>query len=370
MIKNIITGYYGMQNIGDDAFCIVSEWYLRNMFNLKNLQYTASNLPDMLYKDTTTAYKNFNHINRAIYSAKILISRWNMIYVGGSTFFQKYGTIFDPRRMYKFKSDKKCNLIGIGVSIGPFKNNTHYEDIKDYLSYFKYLSVRDKESYSIAKEMNLKCNPVQAFDLAVLLPEVYKIEKKENKSNNKVLGVSLCHYERYVNGDLEKERLREEKSLKILRKFVQRNKDYKIKLFVFNGNKEVGDNEITNKFYEELRKYCYIEIVNYTSNIKEFMLEMLECSIFYGIRLHSQIFAYSLNIPFLSVEYHKKCSEFLNYIEYEEEFRIGDNQIDEEEICEKLEKVFDKNELYKLKLEQAKNLALLNFTELKKINLI
>jgi polysaccharide pyruvyl transferase WcaK-like protein len=340
------------------------------MFNLKDIQYTASNLPNMLYTDTTTAYKNFNHINRAIYSAKILMGRWNMIYVGGSTFFQKYGTIFDPRRMYKFRSNKKCNLIGIGISIGPFKDNTHYEDIKDYLSYFKYLSVRDKESYDIAKKMNLKCNTIQAFDLAVLLPKVYGIESKESKANNKVLGVSLCYYERYVKGDLRKEKLREEKSLKLLIKFAQRNKEYKIKLFIFNGNKGVGDSQITYKFYEQLKGYCKVEIINYTSDLKKFMMEMLECSIFYGIRLHSQIFAYSLNIPFLSVEYHKKCSEFLNYIKYEKEFRIGDNDLGEEEICKKLEELLGKKEIYKLKLEQAKELALLNFTELKKLDLI
>ncbi len=49
------------------------------------------------------------------------------------------------------------------------------------------------------------------FDPAILIKDVYpSLKEKKNKVNNKVkLGISLCHYERYVGGDLEKEKERE-----------------------------------------------------------------------------------------------------------------------------------------------------------------
>lgn len=54
--------------------------------------------------------------------------------------------------------------------------------------------------------------------------------------------------------------------------------------------------------------------------------ELSKCNFILGTRLHAGIIAYALNIPFMLVEYHPKCTEFLNTINHKYRYRIHDSK--------------------------------------------
>ena len=114
--------------------------------------------------------------------------------------------------------------------------------------------------------------------------------------------------------------------LLFINKIIQNDDNVQeIILFVFNGNEENGDLEITNRFIKELSQLnIEITIVDYTSDTERFVSQFNKCDFILGVRLHSAILAYALKIPFILIEYHPKCTDFLNTIDYHYRFDLND----------------------------------------------
>jgi polysaccharide pyruvyl transferase WcaK-like protein len=230
--------------------------------------------------------------------------------------------------MFLLAKYKLINLGAIGVSIGPFTTDEEHRYISKVLKDFKFLILRDKSSYDIAIKMNLPYKPVLAADLAFLLPETIKDLdlKMDKKKPQKLLGVSLCHYERYSSKNLENEERRESEILKVLNE-LKKNLEIKFRFFIMNGNSDTGDKEVTNNIVERLElEPDRFEIKKYNTDTLQTVADIHDCNVMFTVRLHGAIFAASQNIPSLLIEYHKKCSDYLTDIGVAEEWRIGDMQ--------------------------------------------
>ena len=147
--------------------------------------------------------------------------------------------------------------------------------------------------------------------------------------------------------------------------FCSRLNNIKIKIFLFNANNEKGDKEITEETY---RRLSYIEnsdvqVVPYNSNPIKTWEELSKCDAFFGVRLHSGIFSYVAQIPFGLIEYHRKCTDFLNEIKYNSAYRIPSEMRDPVEVAEIVCKLMDGNIFYSMPLEKAQSLALNNFNK-------
>lgn len=327
MNKKVIyfKGFYGYKNLGDDIFCVTADWLTNNLWQDKRAIIIGDNLPILSKKSLIINTKN-RSLRKVL---EILISLYvdNIIYFGGSVFHSKSNKFLDIKRIYSYP--KFANKIStIGTSIGPFKSQEDYNFICGFLNGFKFLTLRDESSIQIAKEMKLK-NSIFSFDIAILTDDVYpglKVSKEFNSEKIRI-GVSLCHYERYVGGSILIEKERENAVLEFLIKFVESNKNIdEIVFFVFNGNSKNGDIEITSDFNDIISRKISTRIVNYSSNTESILKEIKECDAFFGMRLHSGILAYALDVPFMLVEYHTKCTEFLNTINHN--FRFIESSIE------------------------------------------
>ena len=205
-MKVIFDGYYGVRNSGDDAFVEVAAWGSQKYWNFIDRVFIAPELPLI-----TTPSKNlYAHKNIFTFIKSIHDVMFSDLFVsaGGSVFIgnlsaKELRTYALLKKQMKWKGKTGA----IGVSIGPFKNNYSEKKTIEYLKTLDFLALRDNASYEMALSYNLPFNPVRAFDLAALLPEIYSF-KKENLNQDIIIGVSVCNYESYINGDISKEKRR------------------------------------------------------------------------------------------------------------------------------------------------------------------
>lgn len=362
--KILFSGYYGHQNLGDDVFCLISRWGAKKYWNEENVSYLSKTGPTN--KDFGMDYvlpnKSSNRIMDYFWQYKSIISTKINILAGGSILHSKYN-IISPQHLIFFLARLKLRKVGaIGVSIGPFKSEKDYQYIKKQLNFFSFLIIRDKSSYDIAISMNLPYKPVLSSDLAYLLSNVYYKEPIETTNDKKVLGISLCPCKNTISKNLKNEEDRYEKIFKTLKLLC--NSNIYFKFFIINGN-ENGDFEITNNMINKLQlEDSNFEIINYNEDIMQTIHILSSCDAVLSVRLHGAILSSVVNVPSLLVKYHTKCTDYLNDMDIDLKWRIGDINDEPEELKIKIEKLFltSSKDFYKNKSKLLK-LAELNFSQ-------
>lgn len=325
MKKIYFKGYYGFKNLGDDIFCATADWICNNLWKDKKAIFLGRDLPAVSKNSVKIGIRNY-WLRKLIELFLVLGSDY-IVYFGGSLFSRVSG-LRDIKYMLGKCSIFYPKLGTVGTSVGPFSNEKDYNSIRHFLSKFKFITVRDFASLKVINRMEIGSSASFSFDLAILVNDVFRPLKSKGKRdfNGKFkIAVSLCHYERYIGGDVKKEEEREESILGFIGSLIDKYRNIEeILFFEFNGNVDNGDSEISTQFYEIISHKIKSRIVHYTPETKEFIRELNECDFLIGIRLHSGILAYALNIPFMLVEYHAKCSEFLDTINHNYRFDVKD----------------------------------------------
>jgi polysaccharide pyruvyl transferase WcaK-like protein len=371
-------GYYGYKNVGDDVFCVIAEWGSKKYWKAGNISFMAQELPD-LHGSAKSVIPRNNIFpgQKTVCKALATLTAKNYIYFGGSTLHSPQSKFVEILGNATIKRLFDKRISAIGVSIGPFKSVRSELAIKSLLKKMDYIAVRDKKSFEILMQMNIKVATVKSFDPAVLMLDMLadrqKVDAAEGKfqENNrrKILGVSLCYFEQYSGGDLKREKYRMETIKHVVKKF--NNHGVLIRFFEFNGHSEFGDKEAIDEVARSLGEAPGLEIISYDSNPEKIFRKLTECDAVLGIRLHSAILAYTADIPFMLVEYHRKCSDFMDEIDYSDEHRIGDAVDSSDEIFRKLEQLLEypkDKKPWGLPLAEARILALKNFTEAPFVN--
>ncbi|MGY0652466.1 polysaccharide pyruvyl transferase family protein [Luteimonas sp. A537] len=317
-MTTVLTGYYGAFNTGDDAFCEVAAWGVTKLLKQAKPLFFARSLPIInTPADVFYPYDGYLSFARAV--SFILRSSY-FISAGGSTFHSSL-SLTDPRTYAKLKKDLHVagKTAAIGISLGPYKDSAAEKSTINYLRSLDYLALRDARSFEIASSYDLPRPPVLAFDLAALLPAIYgdKTQCCVLQQPEKVVGVAACYYERYSGGSLEQE---EERFTFLKDSLVQLKKDYsgplRFRLFIFNGHPEFGDEEITRRLAHAIGGES-IEIIKYSPVVRETYRLVQECDVMVSIRLHAAVFACFAQTAFFLLEYHQKCTDFLDDVGFQ-----------------------------------------------------
>ena len=356
-----------MQNSGDDAFCEVAAWGASKYWNAKENLFFSSSIPKMVnsgnFYSPHANYRNFIRAIKDIFASDVFVS------AGGSTFHSKL-KITDLRSYAKAKKyiPHRGKIGAIGISLGPYKNLEAEKSTKAYLRKLDFLALRDQRSYEIAQSYNLSTTPILAFDLAALLPQIHplRIEShKEGRDEIKIIGISLCNYESYTNGDKTKEKNRNDFILNILKRLMK-NKNILFRFFIFNGNKIYGDEKLTNDSIGELlqcTKFSY-EIIPYLGDVGATYTKINECDFIISTRLHASIFACYGGTPFILLEYHRKCTDFLNDVGHNQIYRVNDGDVSITSVCSAIDNILGNGKYQEPKfIKETRARALLNFTE-------
>lgn len=359
----LFTGYYGQKNTGDDAFVEVSAWGAKNFWLKNELKYLArkKNLP----VSSAEKYKGYPFSIPKTYSfqSELLLSKTDfLVSAGGSTIHSKLPANNIKAKAVEMKKNNKGLQIGaIGVSIGPFKTLEDEKAVERYLQSIDFLAVRDQNSYDFASSLNLPYFPVNSFDLAALLPDIYQNNKTE-KNNKKTIGISVCPVESISDIKNFKREEKRNAMLVDLLKTLDKEDDVHFKFVVFNGHERIGDREITYQTAAKASLKSY-EIIEYQQRTELMWNEIATCDFVITTRLHAAIFSCFSDVPFMLNEYHQKCPNFLETVGYCQEYRLYNSEYNIKEKADQILEVIN-TKMYQppVHVEKMKDRALLNFT--------
>jgi|SRR5690554_250325 len=366
MKQIIFNGFYGYKNTGDDAFLEIAAWGNRFYWNNYSPAYfTGENLPT-LQTPIQKVYR-LGTSNKIFQKASVFEKSLKCDYfinAGGSVLskISPLGNIAVANKANLF--NQKLQHGAIGVSIGPFTSSKDEKGVIEYLKKLKFLALRDTQSYQYAKSLSLDYNPINAFDLAALLPMCYQdIDSPIHTTSSKTIGVSVCNYERYYKGDVINEKRRND-FVKDTLALLSKNKNLKFKFLVFNGNEQIGDYKLTSEIASKLPKEQY-EIIPYMHNTIQVWQEIKSCDFIFSTRLHASVFACYANVPFMLIEYHRKCSDFLEDIGYNSKFRVFDGERVPQEVVNDIEYFLNEKFPKPSNIQETIERAKLNFTSIR-----
>lgn len=363
----LFSGYYGHKNTGDDAFIEVAEWGAQTFWNKYNNRFLANkkNLPI-----TTLSTKGYPFSIPKTYSLQggLLIKNTDyLISAGGSTIHSKLPTNHIKSKAIQLKNKyNNIKIGGIGVSVGPFKSIKDEKAVEEYLKNIDFLALRDQTSFEYVESLNLPYTPINAFDLAALLPKIYNFKPNlKNVNEVKTIGVSVCPYESIIkNGELNIEKNRNEKTIRLL-KAIDEKENVHFKFYVINGNERNGDYHLTLETIKNASPRSY-EIIEYSNDTKKIWTSISNCDFIIATRLHAGIFACFSDTPFMLNEYHRKCTDFLNNIGYHNQYRLFNSEFDISQKADQVIEILNDASSYKKpkKVNKMIDLALLNFTDI------
>ncbi len=362
----LFTGYYGQLNTGDDAFVEVASWGADKIWNKKRNRFLGlqSKLPKTIIN--TKGYPLEIPKTYDLQKKVLLNNTGYLISAGGSTIHSKLSS--NNVKQYAVnlkKTGKKIKIGAIGVSVGPFKTKEDEKAVQQYLREIDFIALRDKRSYEYVNSIsNLPYQPVDAFDLAALLPEIYGYPENQSSNNSqKTVGISICPYESvHKGGNVENEMRRNEQIINLI-KILDKKEDILFKFYIINGNQNNGDKKLTQDVINKAQPKKFV-MVDYNKDTQAVWKDINSCDAVIATRLHAGIFACFGNTPFMLVEYHKKSTDFLVDIGQAEQARIFDAEFDVEEKADVLLKWLSDRSLYSkpMFLREKTDQAKLNFT--------
>lgn len=325
MVKRfLITGYYGFNNFGDDLFPYVCAQVSERFAEQVEIHTLSPRIPNVkaryVVPDCLSAFYRSNgaigSVVRLLFMIYGALVFGDVVLAGGSTLSS--GSSNRMRKLqYYLAKFKVCKLYAIGVSVGPFISENDKSFARKFINKLNFLSVRDEYSLAECNLLGVKVPVENNFDLvgAIKIPSFLKKERKS-------LGLSICNYETFVGGDLEEESSRNEAIFNGVLSFLELNKDYKAKIVVLNSNNLLGDQAISEKLKRFLQQNNQlVDLVSYSNCVDTFS-EISSCQIYMSVRLHGGVVAYLQNVPFVLVEYHRKCRDFLTTIGKDDSARL------------------------------------------------
>ena len=252
------------------------------------------------------------------------------ILIGGSLFEVRNNKHLLRRKVYylgyKLQKLLKLKKIIIGSNLGPFYNKKSENIIKETLEIFDGMSVRDLKSLKYLEKWKLDKEKYKYGSDIVFSNKNFNYGEFSIKEVENLLGVSIVNSYSDTN---EEKNIYINKMTDIIRLYLKKNKENKVKLLGFDGGVVMSDKDLIEKIYNELTEHEQKRVskVIYSPIIllDDYMKEFLECSKIIGGRFHSIVLALKYNKKVLAINYSDKIKYLLediglinNLIEYKE----------------------------------------------------
>ena len=364
----VFTGYYGMGNFGDDLFGAVSAWGAAKFWDVEYkvlapriMDVKADySVPDWFNKNIYASSNILGQLSRLGFTLREASRINQFVFAGGSVFSTASSGVMKVIENIAKKS--RLGMSGIGVSVGPFTNKEDALKVKSFLQRFDYLSVRDNASYAIVKDFNLDFPVYMAGDLAGAFQTTFEISGEKKQRSKPIIGIALCNFESFVGQDPEVENKRNQA---LIGGTIQAAKkcDARIHVFSLNNHPEFGDDHLAKVLCEKLSKdgIEHKLIRNSNSSLEDVWHQIAICTAFLSVRLHGAIVAYLSDIPFALVEYHQKCTDFLEDIGQDENFRLEGDINDSRAVCHIIETLLTPTRSLKMRPDEYGQRALQHF---------
>ena len=337
----VLSGYYGFDNIGDDAMlmAIIKDLkHYKKDIRIAVLSKNPEQTQSTYGVDSVDRFSFLNVLN--------LISNTSLFINGGGSLIQDntstrsvlyyLATIWAAKKM-----NKKVMIYANGI--GPLKRKLNKKLASYVLNQVDVITIREYQSVSELNSLNVnKPDIFVTADAALTLTpasdkKISKILEAEGiDQNKKLIGFSIrkwdsCEYEQIV-ADIA---------------------DYAAKQYglvpVFIPMHRINDFDISNRILGKMKEKGYIIKNKYS--VTEILGVMEKLEILVGMRLHALIFAASLGVPIIGLPYEPKVEGFLQYIGQASAGHVS--CLNKEELMALLDVVYIEKESEKAKLLDA-----------------
>ncbi|MCT4585559.1 MAG: polysaccharide pyruvyl transferase CsaB [Peptostreptococcaceae bacterium] len=310
MYKLLVSGYYGFNNIGDEAI-------LKGLIDGikeedENINITVlSKYPSFTMKKHKVKAINRMNIFKII---KELIDTDVFISGGGSLLqdiTSKRSIIYYMSLIFLAKLMNKKTMI-YSQGIGPINKNFNKKLLKFLLNKVDIINVRDYKSKEfILKELKLD------KDVLVTVDTVFKMKKPSLKIGKKILSNLNIDKNKKSIGISIRPWMNNNLIIEEICKFcveINKNLDYNIVFIPYHYYADLSIiDEVVKKLDLEtkesiyfLREYMYVD---------EYLSIVGNLDYFVGMRLHSLIFASIMKVPSIAISYDPKIDSFMKSLD-------------------------------------------------------
>lgn len=367
-MKIVLNGSYGFANFGDDLFNLTSVLGASRFWKGHAVEILGPpvggvaarfRVPGCFPRALFTTPGFAGKVSRLAFLVAALLRSDLMVYAGGSTL--SHGSIM--KKVQRVAAERGVTkFAAIGVSIGPFLDQTDEDEAARFLRKFTYFSVRDRKSVELLARMHVPATPTLARDLVGALPLLLPPEAGVARER-KGLGISVCGYERNFGGDPEVEDRRNSALFEGIAQFVKRE-CVPVRIFCLNTLPKSGDGPLSVQLRDRLdRQGAEVELISAQDNLLGVWEGLASCRAVLSVRLHGGITAYLRGVPFSLVEYHRKCTDLLDDIGQPAALRIAGDCKHPDQVDQVLTRLFRNPELPALPREIYSREAVLNFTD-------
>lgn len=320
------TGYYGVNNFGDDLFGMVCAAAAREFWAAEpqlvgpaidgvDVRATMPRwYPASLYGSTSPFGKasRYCSFRRGLAASDVLV-------LGGGSVINARESFRKPL-MLRAKRGRGLRLAAVGVSIGPFADTASELASAAFIERFDYISVRDRRSHALAEKMGFADKVHAGRDLAGLLPPP---QRRHMRSGDPlVVGVAPCRYtvKDYSAPTVEAWQAGLVEALAALAASCA----IRVQVFSLNEHAVHGDRALADGLCERLcERSVHAKRIGYRLGPAATVDAIAACDAIVSARLHGAIVAYMQGVPFAIVDYHPKCRDFAEDIGLPAERLIG-----------------------------------------------
>ncbi len=295
MKKILLAGYYGFGNLGDEAILEMTLKQIIDITDRENIVVLSGN------KEITSKKYNISTIDR--YNVLSIINKLrnaDALVFGGGSLLQD---ITSKRSIYYYlfliRLAKLMNnkIIMLSQGIGPIINENSKKAVSNTLKLVDYITVRDRHSMDLLKEMGLDDSKV-----FLSIDPVINLREGENFVNKTTGRKKVCFSLRnWKNTDVSN------KISMVAKKLIENNIECYFIPFYYNEDLELID-QVEKNLGDKAVYYKEHITTNEAFDIIKGM------DVLVGVRLHSLIFAAAANVPFVAVSYDHKVDHFVNSV--------------------------------------------------------
>ncbi len=292
-MKVVISGYYGFDNIGDEA--ILKSIIMALKEEDEDIEITV------LSSNPTETQKNYDvkSINR--WSLKKVykeLKKSDGLISGGGSLLQDV-TSSRSLLYYTFIMGLANSLnkpvVIYAQGIGPINKKMNKKIVKHFLNKVQYISLRDKESLDLIKnigvnkDVDIVPDPVMGLD--------FESTKDYNEENYIIVSVREWKAKDYYLKSIAK-------SCNDIAK-----KGINIKLLPMHGNED----ELISKELASMIDY-EVDILSHEMNIESKLRYIRKAKLMIAMRLHALIFAGNVGTPMIGISYDPKIDSYLKVV--------------------------------------------------------
>ncbi len=301
----VLSGYYGFNNIGDDALLyeIIKDLkkaggdYLR----IAVLSARPKNTKNRYRVDSTNRF-SYSSVKKTLENSRMLINGGGSLIQDATSSKSLWYYIF----VMKLAKRAGNKVFVYANGIGPLMKK-NYGKAAQALENADYITLRDEMSFCEIKKLGIENPNIEVtFDPAVAVSpcsdaKVLKILKDEDIPDGKYFGISVREWSGNDN----------DFCAKVSGIIDYCNKKYNL-IPVFIPMKYLDDIKFSEKILSGLN--CKGYIIKNRYGFEETVGIIKNMQFIFGMRLHTLIFSTGVNVPTIGIIYDPKVKGFLDYI--------------------------------------------------------